>query len=201
MVEPHSSNFRVITTNFLGVRKLRVITVSTHTHHLFSQTTNSASSWDYGTYHICNQRRLRRACASAQFRQSLRCSHTWNIEVDEGSYQTSVIQPHWMALHVCLKNEFTEDEKCHNLMTWLNFNWKEDYLWTIFEPPHEIMALFVLPKLILQMRMHSHQVGLDVWFLVGLSSTSILHVCEEWRLWRDCVDAQARLSRHWSPMW
>ena len=27
MVKPHSSNFRVITTNFLGVRKLRVITV------------------------------------------------------------------------------------------------------------------------------------------------------------------------------
>ena len=30
------------------------------------------------------------------------------------------------------------------------------------------MALFVLRKLILQMRMHSHPVGLDVWFLVGL---------------------------------
>ena len=27
MVEPHSSNFRVITTMFLGVRKLRIITV------------------------------------------------------------------------------------------------------------------------------------------------------------------------------
>ena len=27
MVEPHNSNFRVITTNFLSVRKLRIITV------------------------------------------------------------------------------------------------------------------------------------------------------------------------------
>ena len=27
MVKPHSSNFRVITTNVLGVRKLRIITV------------------------------------------------------------------------------------------------------------------------------------------------------------------------------
>ena len=35
------------------------------------------------------------------------------------------------------------------------------------EPFHEIMALFVLRKLILQTRMHSHPVGLDVWFLVG----------------------------------
>ena len=29
------------------------------------------------------------------------------------------------------------------------------------------MVLFVLHKLILQVRMHSHPVGLDVWFLVG----------------------------------
>ena len=36
-----------------------------------------------------------------------------------------------------------------------------------FESYHEIMALFVLCKLILQTRMHSHPVGLDVWFLVG----------------------------------
>ena len=36
----------------------------------------------------------------------------------------------------------------------------------LFEPAHEIMALFVLHKLILQMRMRSHPVGLDVWFLI-----------------------------------
>ena len=35
-----------------------------------------------------------------------------------------------------------------------------------FEPAHEIMALFVLCKLILQICMRSHPVGLDVWFLV-----------------------------------
>ena len=27
---------------------------------------------------------------------------------------------HWMAVHVRSKNEFTEDEQCHNLMSWLN---------------------------------------------------------------------------------
>ena len=37
---------------------------------------------------------------------------------------------------------------------------------TVFEPSHENMALFVLRKLILQMRMCSHPVELDVWFLV-----------------------------------
>ena len=35
------------------------------------------SSWDYGTYHIGDQRRLRQACAFAQSRQSLRCSIDW----------------------------------------------------------------------------------------------------------------------------
>ena len=37
-------------------------------------------------------------------------------------------------------------------------------------------------------------------FWSGPSSTSVLHVCEQRRLWRDCVDAQARLSLRWSPM-
>ena len=50
-----------------------------------------ASSWDYGTYHIGDQRRLRRACASAQSHQGLRCSHTWSIEIDKGSDQKSDI--------------------------------------------------------------------------------------------------------------
>ena len=31
----------------------------------------------------------------------------------------SDIQPHGMAAHARLKNEFTEDEKYHNLMAWL----------------------------------------------------------------------------------
>ena len=36
----------------------------------------------------------------------------------------------------------------------------------MYKPSHEIMALFVLRKLILQTRMRSHPVGLDVWILV-----------------------------------
>ena len=37
----------------------------------------------------------------------------------------------------------------------------------IIEPALEIMPLFILHKLILQMRMYSHPVGLDFWFLAG----------------------------------
>ena len=62
------------------------------------------------------------------------------------------------------------------------------------EPSHDFMVLFVLRKLIFQTRMRSHPVGLDVWFLVGPIVYSLLHVCEQRRLWWDCTDAQTRLS-------
>ena len=39
-----------------------------------------ANAWDYGTYDIGDQRRLRQACASAQSRQSLR----WSMELTKG---------------------------------------------------------------------------------------------------------------------
>ena len=42
------------------------------------------------------------------------------MEVGEGSNQKSDVQPQWIAPHACLKIEFTEGDKCHNLMSWLN---------------------------------------------------------------------------------
>ena len=59
----------------------------TSTHFIITWS----SSWDYGTYHIGDQRRLRRACPAAQSRQSLCCLHTWSMEVDEGSDRKSDI--------------------------------------------------------------------------------------------------------------
>ena len=38
--------------------------------------------------------------------QSLRCSHTWSMEVDEGSDQNIRHLAHWMAVHARLNNEF-----------------------------------------------------------------------------------------------
>ena len=55
---------------------------------------------------------------------------------------------HCLSRHVCLKLRISMTK------TW-------------FEPAHEIMVLFILRKLILQMRMHSHPVALDIWFMVG----------------------------------
>ena len=70
-----------------------------------------------------------------------------------------------------------------------------------FGPAHNIMVLFILHKRILQTRMRSHLVGLVVWFWSNPLSTSILHVYEQRKFWRDCADAQARFSLRWSPMW
>ena len=52
--------------------------------------TELLQSLDHGSYHIGDQRRLRRACASAQSRLSHRCSHTLSMEVDEGLPELSL---------------------------------------------------------------------------------------------------------------
>ena len=60
---------------------------------------------------------------------------------------------------------------------------------TTFEPAHDIMVLFILRKLILQTRMPSHTVGLDVWFLVApfvYFHTSCVRTA---KVWRDCANA------------
>ena len=56
------------------------------------------------------------------------------------------------------------------------------------EPAHEIMALFVLRKLILQTRMNSHPMGLDFWFLVGLF---VYFMCVK----SECSGKTARMHR------
>ena len=44
---------------------------------------------------------------------------------------------------------------------------EDRYVIKLFESTHEILALFVPRKFILQTCIRSHPVGLDVWFLVG----------------------------------
>ena len=59
-----------------------------------------ASSWYYGTYRIGDQGRLRWACASAQSRQSLLCSHTCSMEVDEGSKNQTSSSTGWLRMRI-----------------------------------------------------------------------------------------------------
>ena len=60
----------------------------------------SASSWDFGTYHIGDQRRLTRAYAFAQSRQRLHV-RTWSMKKDEGSDQNQTSSPTgWLHMRV-----------------------------------------------------------------------------------------------------
>ena len=52
------------------------------------------------------------------------------MEVDKGSDQKWDVWPLWMAAHARLKNEFTEDEKYHNLMMAHLFNYKLPFFQT-----------------------------------------------------------------------
>ena len=48
------------------------------------RSVRTASS-EFGTYRLCEQRRFRRACASAQSRQNLRCSLIQAVNQEEPS--------------------------------------------------------------------------------------------------------------------
>ena len=100
-----------------------------------------ASSWDFGTYHIGDHWRLRRACTSAQSRQSLSCSHTYSIEVDEVSdqNQTSTFAHRYSKVkHQISRNtEVGDANRCHKLVrVWFVplYGWKSTRWcsWIIF---------------------------------------------------------------------
>ena len=65
-------------------------------------------SSELGTYSLCEQRRFRRACASAQSRQNLRCSLIQAVSQEEPSDRKPDSWPLWMAGHAQLK--------CHDAM-------------------------------------------------------------------------------------
>ena len=95
-----------------------------------------------------------------------------------------------MAGHACLKNEFTEDEKYHNLMSWLTIDYSS--LWSqgfpsilSIESLHEKACLRGLWSDIISAHKLASLEILDKWG-VDLSS-------EQQRRWSDCTNAQADL--------
>ena len=74
----------------------------------------------------------------------------------------------------CRRFDLWSGLRCHKTSTIFTRAGSNVYHDVSIEPCHEIMVLSVLCKLILQTRRRSHPVGLDVWFLDGPSSTSIL---------------------------
>ena len=79
------------------------------------------ASSEFGTYCLCEQRRFRRACASAQSRQNLRCSLIQPVSQEEPSDRKPVPWPLWMAGHAQLKFVMTECSKTQIRLTGLKW--------------------------------------------------------------------------------
>ena len=75
------------------------------------------ASSEFGTYRLCEQRRFRRACASAQSRQNLRCSLIQAVNQEELSDRKPNPWPLWMAGHAQLKFVMTECSKTQIRLT------------------------------------------------------------------------------------
>ena len=79
--------------------------------HIFFAPIIWAESSEFGTYRLCKQRRFRRACASAQSRQNLRCSLIQAVSQEEPSNRKPDPWPRSMAGHAQLKFVMTECSK------------------------------------------------------------------------------------------
>ena len=88
-----------------------------------------AASSEFGTYRICEQRRFRRACASAVSRQNLRCSLIQAMGQEEPSDRKPDPWPLWMAGHAQLKFVMMECSKTQIRLTRPIFqrNWHNQY--------------------------------------------------------------------------
>ena len=80
-------------------RFMRLICISVYGSLLMYVWTASS---EFGTYRQCEQRRFRRACASAQSRQNLRCSLIQAVSQEEVSDRKPDPWPLWMAGHAQL---------------------------------------------------------------------------------------------------
>ena len=80
------------------------------------------ASSEFGTYRLCEQRRFRRACASAQSRQNLRCSLIQAVNQEEPSDRKTDPWPLWMAGHAQLKFVMTKCSKTQIRLTGLISN-------------------------------------------------------------------------------
>ena len=82
------------------------------------------ASSEFGTYSLCEQRRFRRACASAQSRQNLRCSLIQAVSQEEPSDRKPDPWSLWMAGHAQLKFVMTECSKTQIPLTGLIYGMK-----------------------------------------------------------------------------
>ena len=80
-----------------------------------------ARSSEFGSYHLCEQRRFGRSCASAQSRQNLICSLKQAMSQEEPSDRKPDPWPLWMTGHEQLKFFMTRNVRRHK------FAWRGPY--------------------------------------------------------------------------
>ena len=103
---------------------------------LFRTYFNWAASSEFGTYRLCEQRRFRRACASAQFRQNLRCSLIQAVTQEEPSKRKPDRWPLWTAGHAQLNFVMTECSKTQIRLSRPNISRRK--WWTVAKVLFEI---------------------------------------------------------------
>ena len=100
---------------FINLMPMNFSRKSLHAPYCIPASTAS----EFGTYRLCEQRRFRRACASAQPRQNLRCSLIQAVSQEEPSDRKPDPWPLWMAGHAQLKFVMTECSKTQIRLTGL----------------------------------------------------------------------------------
>ena len=129
---------------------------------------NWAASSEFGTYRLCEQRRFRRACASAQSRQNLRCSLIQAMSQEEPSDRKPDPWPLWMAGHAQLKFFMMECSKTQIRL--MRPNWSAHQ--------HSLISVSLLIYLVVkdckQGRLRDCAVGRLIWLLThtGLFGSS-----------------------------
>ena len=170
---------------------------------------NWAASSEFGTYRLCEQRRFRRACASAQSRQNLRCLLIQAVRQEEPSDRKPDPWPLSIAGHVQLKFVMTECSKTQIRLTRHNWYWCSFIAQQIKiqvkticqqnEPPRDKTN-----KMALVPSEDSDQPGYPLnlirVFAVRMKKPWVLSypLSTQRRLWSDWEDAQADLSLRWA---
>ena len=160
----------------------------------FARDIWTASS-EFGTYRLSEQRRFRRACASAQSRQNLRCSLIQAVSQEEPSDRKLDPWLLWMTGHAQLKFVMTECSKTQIRLTGPNY---DTHKWIL----SSLSRLMTKPTkwLCAQRRLSIH----PVWSKSSLcvqwvdKDPSFLHADNE--DWSDWAGAQADLSLRWAHM-
>ena len=116
------------------------------------------ASSEFGTYRLCEQRRFRRACASAQSRQNLRCSLIQAVNQEEPSDRKPDPWPSWMAGHAQLKFVMTECSKTQIRLT--GPIWSH---WENMKTNRCIIFLFVMPNIVKTLQHSYLKGGISVW--------------------------------------